>query len=60
MSTHNICFYRGKVLIMSTHNTFYGEIEKIAIFTLGIGTPYLLTILVLKFEIVHPNTCRCV
>ena len=29
------------------------------VFTLSIGTPYLLTILVLKFEIVHSTTCMC-
>ena len=28
--------------------------------TLSIGTPYLLTIHVLKFEIVHSTTTRCV
>ena len=28
--------------------------------TLSIGTPYLLTILLLKFEIVHFTTSRCV
>ena len=31
--------------------------EKGKVFTLSIGTPYLLTILVLKIEIVHSSTC---
>ena len=30
------------------------------VFTPSIGTPYLLTILVLKFEIVHSTTCCCI
>ena len=29
------------------------------IFTVSIGTPYLLTILLLNFEIVHSTTCWC-
>ena len=29
----------------------------VTVLTLSIGTPYLLTILVLKFEIVHSTTC---
>ena len=39
----NICLYK----ICSNYT----------VFTLSIGTPYLLTILVLKFEIVHSTTC---
>ena len=31
-----------------------------SIFTLNIGTPYLLNILVLKFEIIHSANSRCV
>ena len=34
--------------------------QKAAIFTPSIGTPYLLTIPVLKFEIVHSTTSFCV
>ena len=33
---------------------------QITVFTLSIGTPYLLTILVLKFEIIHSTITWCV
>ena len=55
MSTDNICFIEkyscgqsySSGAMKNTFNT---------VITLSIGTPYLLTILVLKFEIVHSTT----
>ena len=41
------------------HSFFYQYLDY-TVFILSIGTPYLLTILVLKFEIVHSTTSSCV
>ena len=45
-----------KALITTAADDTLNFITIIMIFTLSIGTPYLLTILVLKFEIVYSTT----
>ena len=52
MPLYVLTTYKGKVIMIPVlHGA--GSV----VFTLSIGTPYLLTILVLKFEIVHSTTC---
>ena len=47
-----------KTLRMSSVTILFSILRpKITIFTLSNVTPYLLTILVLKFQIVHSTTC---
>ena len=56
-----------KPSILSINETGRGQIGELSIdlfvcskgtiITLSIGTPYLLTIILLKFEIVHSTTC---
>ena len=60
MSTLNRISYQNK----KTINNFWLKIKKKShclelntVFTLSIGTPYLLSVFLQKFEIVHSTTC---
>ena len=68
MSTHNICFHgeikkkydfffvKKSALSGAMLFEYILRVNMITVFTLSTRTPYLLTILVLKFEIVHSTT----